>query len=71
MGVGSDFLGGVKTGAQRSDLSHAVSVECEAVSVVDEPVEDGNHKKMRRIYRCWACNCAARRRSVGSEPSRG
>jgi hypothetical protein len=41
------------------------------VSVVDEPVEDGNHKKMRRIYRCWACNCAARRRSVGSEPSRG
>ena len=41
MGVGSDFLGGVKTGAPRSDLSHAVSVECEAVSVVDEPVEDG------------------------------
>ena len=40
-GVGSDFLGCVKFGALRSDLSHAVSIECEAVSVVDEPVEDG------------------------------
>ena len=27
-------------GALRSDLSHAVSLECEAVSVVDEPIED-------------------------------
>src|SRR5258708_11447977 len=40
-GVGSDFLGCVKIGALRSDLSHAVSIECEAVSVVDEAVEDG------------------------------
>src|SRR5258708_35822813 len=40
-GVGSDFLGCVKFGALRSDLSHAVSIECEAVSVVDEAVEDG------------------------------
>jgi len=39
--MGSDFLGCVKFGALRSDLSHAVSIECEAVSVVDEPVEDG------------------------------
>jgi hypothetical protein len=41
MGVGSDFLGCVKFGALRGDLSHAVSIECEAVSVVDEAVEDG------------------------------
>jgi hypothetical protein len=40
-GVASDFLGRVKFGALRSDLSHAVSIECEAASVVDEPVEDG------------------------------
>jgi hypothetical protein len=40
-GVGSDFLGCVKFGALRSDLSHAVSIECEAVSVMDEAVEDG------------------------------
>src|SRR5216683_1337023 len=40
-GVGSDFLGCVKFGALRGDLSHAVSIECEAVSVVDEAVEDG------------------------------
>ena len=41
MGVGSDFHGCVKFGALRGDLSHAVSMECEAVSVVDEAVEDG------------------------------
>ena len=40
-GVGSDFLGCVKFGTLRSDLSHAVSIECEAVSIVDEAVEDG------------------------------
>src|SRR5260370_4480200 len=40
-GVGSDFLGCVKFGALRSDLSHAVSIECEAFSVRDEPAEDG------------------------------
>src|SRR5882672_922499 len=28
MGVGSDFLGCVKFGALRGDLSHAVSIEC-------------------------------------------
>ena len=40
-GVGSDFLGCVKFGTLRSDLSHAVSIECKAVSIVDEAVEDG------------------------------
>jgi hypothetical protein len=40
-GIGSGFLGCVKNGALRSDLSHAVSLECEAVSVVDDPIEDG------------------------------
>jgi hypothetical protein len=38
---GSVFRGGVKVGALGGDLSHAVSLECEAVGVVDEPVEDG------------------------------
>jgi hypothetical protein len=38
--LNSGFLGGVKLGALGSDLAHAVSLECEAVSVVDEAVED-------------------------------
>jgi hypothetical protein len=41
MGSGSGFLGGVKIGALGGDLTHAVSVEGEAVGVVDEAVEDG------------------------------
>jgi len=39
--LNSGFLGGVKLGALCGDLAHAVSLECEAVSVVNEAVEDG------------------------------
>jgi hypothetical protein len=39
--LGSGFLDCVKVGALGSDLSHAVSLEGEAVSVVDEPIKDG------------------------------
>ena len=41
MRSGSGFLGDVKIGALGGDLSHAVSLEGEAVGVVDEAVEDG------------------------------
>lgn len=41
-GIGSGFLGCVKNGARRSDLSHAVSLECDALGLVDEPTEDGD-----------------------------
>jgi hypothetical protein len=34
-------LVGLRIVAMRGDLSHAVSLECEAVGVVDEPIEDG------------------------------
>ena len=40
-GVGSVFLGRVKIGPWGGDLSHAVSLECEAVGVVDDTIEDG------------------------------
>jgi hypothetical protein len=39
-GVSQVFLA-VKIGASGGDLSHAVSLESEAVGVVDEAVEDG------------------------------
>jgi hypothetical protein len=37
----SAFLGGVKDGTLGSYFSHALSFEDEAVSVVDEAIEDG------------------------------
>jgi hypothetical protein len=53
MSLNSGFLGGVKLGALGGDLAHAVSLECEAVSVVDEPVEhrvgDGGLAEPRRM----------------------
>ena len=39
-GFDSGFLGGVKLGALSGDLAHAVSLECDAMSVVNEAVED-------------------------------
>jgi ferritin-like metal-binding protein YciE len=38
--LNSGCLGGVKLGALGSDLAHAVSLECEAVSVVNEAVHE-------------------------------
>src|SRR6266567_5772405 len=40
-GFDSGFLGGVKLGALGGDLAHAVSLELEAVCVVNEAVENG------------------------------
>jgi len=39
--LNSGFLGGVKLGALGGDFAHAVTLEREAVSVVDQAIEDG------------------------------